>query len=210
MATPRLTISFTPAATPITTRVTKFGGQPVWLGEPCWPLSRSSGNPMRFVGQVEIPAHLFASVPAKMAYVFMTQEDDYVEWTWDPQRGENAVVLQPGAIGVEVNTAPLRTGPTVIAKDRRPIEFEVGLQAGNDEPNQLDDDDLLDDATDDGNKLGGLPAWLQEEDFPGAGWSRLLLQLDQVRLPFFLNLGDGRAFVFLSPDGPKARMLWQR
>jgi hypothetical protein len=58
--------------------------------------------------------------------------------------------------------------------------------------------------------LGGLPAWLQREEFPGEGWSRLLLQLDEVRLPFFLNLGGGRAFVFLSPDGTRARMLWQR
>src|SRR5207248_1944325 len=39
---------------PVTGPVTKFGGQPVWVAGPAWPIS-SLGEPMRFVCQVSVP-----------------------------------------------------------------------------------------------------------------------------------------------------------
>ena len=41
------TIKFAPAEAPVRELVTKFGGQPVWLEKPAWPLSKETGNPMR-------------------------------------------------------------------------------------------------------------------------------------------------------------------
>ena len=41
-------IEFVESPDPINEAVTKFGGEPVWIGEPQWPLSRTTGNPMQF------------------------------------------------------------------------------------------------------------------------------------------------------------------
>ena len=45
----KYTMSYHESPTPITNLVTKFGGQPVWLEEPQWPISRSYGEPMQFI-----------------------------------------------------------------------------------------------------------------------------------------------------------------
>src|SRR5689334_7363060 len=99
------------ASAPITETVTKLGGQPVWIDEPAWPLSRSFGVPMRFLGQVALDADLFGPCAAQMAYLFITEAQTYAEGTWRADAGENAVVLQPG--GWEGPLASLRRGPTL-------------------------------------------------------------------------------------------------
>jgi hypothetical protein len=45
----KCTISYREVSSPNTTPVTKFGGQPVWLDEPSWPVSRVYGDPMQFI-----------------------------------------------------------------------------------------------------------------------------------------------------------------
>jgi uncharacterized protein YwqG len=61
-----------------------------------------------------------------------------------------------------------------------------------------------------GNKLGGTPGFLQNEDYPGEGEWKLLLQLDSTKVPFYVNFGDaGVGYAFLSADGREARFLWQ-
>ena len=118
MAT-RKTIAFKDTAKPIREPTTKFGGQPVWLDEPQWPLSRELGVPMRFIGQIAIPPELFSGGTGKVAYIFMTDADDYVDGTWEPNGGENAVVIQP-AKAVDppiVEVSANATGPA-IRKDR--------------------------------------------------------------------------------------------
>ena len=56
---------------PITTPVTKFGGQPVWIDGPRWPLGRRLERPMRFLQLsvadrdefvLNIPSTLFAFI----------------------------------------------------------------------------------------------------------------------------------------------------
>ena len=77
--------------------VTKFGGQPHWLEHPQWPLSRSTGQPMKFIGQIVLEKNLFPVTTAKIAYLFMSDsEDDFIDGTYEPDAGENAVILQPG------------------------------------------------------------------------------------------------------------------
>ena len=62
----RRSIEFVKTDKPITELVTKFGGQPVWLGKPEWPLSKSTGNPMRFICQIAIDQTRFSPVAAQM------------------------------------------------------------------------------------------------------------------------------------------------
>jgi len=72
--------------------VSKFGGQPNWIADPAWPISRSLNKPMRFIAQFRLPAEL-TDGKQRMAYVFMTEEEEYVDGTYEPDGGENAVCI---------------------------------------------------------------------------------------------------------------------
>jgi uncharacterized protein YwqG len=221
----RATIELDEVKQPIREAVTKFGGQPVWVEEPQWPLSRESGEPMRFICQIRLDEDLFGATAARMAYVFMTDGEDYVDGTWEPDGGENAVVLQPG--GAPVETAKLAEGPTLYRMVKKlfrkdlvsePCEYAVRLTEGEDPP--LADEDVSiswsEAAAQEhekrlaGNKLGGTPLFIQGPELPDEGEWRLLLQLDSTQVPFYLNFGDaGVGYAFISLDGRKARFLWQ-
>jgi uncharacterized protein YwqG len=221
----RSTLEFTPAAAPVAGLVTKFGGQPNWIAEPQWPLSRATGNPMRFIAQIALEEALFPGASGRMAYLFMTDEEDYVDGTWEPDGGENAVVIQPGKVGAAV--AALASGPTlyemVEVKRKKPLEpqpreYTVRLTRGDDPLFQPESQraHFSDEEWDayanalDGNKIGGTPIFLQDDEFPSPGDWRLLLQLDSTRVPFFVNFGDaGVAYAFLSMDGSEGKLLWQ-
>jgi hypothetical protein len=58
------------SVTPIDVATAKIGGQPVWLDEPFWPVSASSGAPMTFVGQFPLPGP-----EARMSNLFIAQDD---------------------------------------------------------------------------------------------------------------------------------------
>lgn len=110
MSVPKHTLSFQHVSAPIVEAVTKFGGQPVWIGEPQWPLSQQWGDPMQFICQIRLDPELFGPLEAQMAYVFMTDHPDG-GITWEPDGGENAVILQPGTwTGPSL---PLREGPSL-------------------------------------------------------------------------------------------------
>ena len=91
-------IEFIEAEAPITDPVTKFGGQPVWLERPEWPLSKELGRQMLFVCQIALDPEIFGVSPGRMTYLFITREseDEWVDGTYDPDSGENAVIVQPG------------------------------------------------------------------------------------------------------------------
>lgn len=221
----RESIEFIESRQPITQPVTKFGGQPVWLAEPQWPVSKSTGNPMRFIGQIAIDPARFSPVAARMAYLFITDEEQPVDGTWEPDGGENAVILQPGP--AMAGTKPLTEGPTLYQMVKKflrknlvpePCEFSVKLEL-------TEDPDFADEAGRkgwneakwdayatalDGNKIGGSPIFIQNTEFPGPGRWRLLLQLDSTKVPFFVNFGDGGVgYLFLSENGQVAKFLWQ-
>ncbi|MFD7433443.1 hypothetical protein [Streptomyces sp. NPDC059861] len=184
--------------------VTKVGGQPVWLAEPQWPLSRRTGEPMEFLGQ-------FALDDGRLAYLFMTDdEDEFIDGTYEPEAGENAFVIQPdGRIPDFVTVDGRAVGPSA-GTDHLP-------QPSTDEAGEGDEGDETDDGEEDGDGrplqfLGGPgiePNWLQGEELPGEGW-RLVAQLDSCDLPFSVNFGDaGIGYAFVSPDGKEGRFLWQ-
>ena len=221
----RQSIEFVESRKPIREPITKFGGQPVWLDEPQWPLSAETGNPMRFVCQIAIDPSIFGPVRTKMAYIFMTDEEEYVDGTWEPDGGENAVILQPGNTSLPVK--PLAEGPTLCRMVKKlfkkdlvpqPLEFAVKTTCSED-PEFAPESDRTNWSEEqwekyanalDGNKIGGAPIFVQNDEFPGPGLWKLLLQLDATKVPFFISFGDaGVGYAFLSEDGTVAKFLWQ-
>jgi uncharacterized protein YwqG len=209
MRVTKQSITFEEALAPITEPVTKFGGQPVWREAPKWPLSRATGKPMRFICQV--------ATDAAMAYLFMTDlfpeyGDEHIDGTWEAEGGENAVVLQPGE-PPPVETAALTTGPTLYRMvegpdpDRlvpEPCEYGVQLTLAEDSVAEEDWDSRF------GNKLDGVPGFVQAPEYPLGEDAHLLLQVDSADVPFFVNFGDaGVGYVFVSPDARCGRFVWQ-
>jgi|SRR5581483_6011438 len=213
--TKKYSVSFHAATAPITEPITKFGGQPVWITDPEWPVSKQTGNPMQFICQIALYPELFGDVAGKVAYVFMTDDEDNVDGTWDPDSGENAVIIQPN--GTNVTTTAIATGPTLYRMEEKqdsellqpiPCEFSVEVSPGDDPERGFEDD--LDGVALEETKIGGTPIFLQEEEYPdGEGW-QLLLQLDSASAPFYVNFGDsGVGYVFISKDGRSGKFLWQ-
>lgn len=238
----KYTISYREVAAPITDPVTKFGGQPVWVEEPSWPVSRTYGTPMQFVCQIALPADLLgpANAGPRMAYLFITDDyqHGYLADTWEPEGGENALILHPGGTR-EGSTLPLREGPSLYRRtwtglsidphtgagwERTPCECAVELQPGDDPEagtwDEVDPNDtlawtayvaaLFED------KIGGTPVPTPNEPpFPDPDQWRLLLQLNTKgegdEDPFFLNFAwDGVGYAFLSQDGRQGKFLWRR
>ena len=214
----KLTITFQEAEAPIAALVTKFGGQPTWLAEPQWPLSRATGEPMRFICQIALDETIFGAPAGRMAYFFISDGPTFVDNTFDPDRGENALIIQPAGV-YEGQTKPVATGPTLqrwveddAQKMRRPIpcELSVTLQPGEDPESFEDANEEMAGGRWDENKIGGTPAFLQYEEYPQGGPWKLLLQLDSASVPFEINFGDaGIGYGFISEDGRSGKFMWQ-
>jgi hypothetical protein len=177
----RQSIEFVEAKKPIREPITKFGGQPVWWTEAQWPLSATTGKPMRFICQIALSAELFGTTDSRMAYIFMTDGDDYVDGTWEPDGGENGVILQPGTTSVRVEA--LTEGPTLyrmvkkLFKERlvpEPCEFTVRGPV-SDDPAYVPESERAGWSKEkqdkyasalDGNKIGGTPIFMQRDQFP--------------------------------------------
>jgi uncharacterized protein YwqG len=220
-------IEFREVSSPINDAVTKFGGRPAWIGEPQWPVSRETGNPMRFICQLNLTTELFPNTTAQMAYLFMTDEEngEFVDGTYEPDGGENAVILQPGAVAVPTKT--LTEGPTLYRRIQKPgqdrleperCEFAVRLVVEEDGPflSESERSKLPGSeaqaayGTLNENKIGGTPVFMQGDAFPFDGTCRLLLQLDSCSVPFYVNFGDaGVGYAFLNHAGDQAKFLWQ-
>jgi len=192
--------------------ITKFGGQPNWLEEPQWPVSEELESQMRFICQISLKDELFSGSEGKMAYVFMTEDDEeYADGTWEPDGGENAVIIQPGG-KISVKTVNKATGPTR-------EEYSVTLVPSEDENFMAESQvfKLNDDEAEkyreslDGNKIGGSPSFMQGDEIPEPEdeWN-LLLQLDSCAVPFEINFGDaGIAYAFTNKSNTEGKFLWQ-
>lgn len=236
----KYTITYHTVASPIVEPITKFGGQPVWIGEPQWPLSRMYGTPMHFICQIALPPDIFGDTTGRMAYLFMTDwtYEGLLPYTFEPDSGENALIVQPGEIWPGPSL-PSATGPTLYRRGREqgrwvqyPTEVAVELRPGEDPPEGtwVDVHSTDRDAWDaywaalEEDKVGGtyVPSsnWMP---LPAPNWNplgsserwRLLLQLNAKNNaggdPFFLNLADdGVGYAFLSEDGRSGKFLWVR
>lgn len=233
----KYSISYREAREPITAPVTKFGGAPVWLDTPCWPLSRLYGSPMQFICQIALDRAIFGDLPARMAYLFITDYDYNGDGpmpdTYDPEKGESALILQPGGKAY-TPALPLYEGSALYRRyhrngrwEQEPCELAVDLRLGDDPEagawDKVDSDDkeawdayfeaLCED------KVGGTPTPTinNVEELPTQMDNWLLaLQLNAKDNegnddPFFLNLAyDGVGYALLSPDGRSGKFLWSR
>jgi hypothetical protein len=166
---------------------------------------------MRFIGQVELLPEVFGNIDGRMAYLFMTDCSEEVEWEQsEPDEGENAVIIQPGDLLVPVQN--LAEGPTVMAysDEDEDCEFSTHLTLGEDpecEDDAWEDDEYC--STMPLEKVGGLPDFIQNSEFPNDEFPTLLLQLTDA-VPFYVDFGDcGTGFAFLSRDGRSAKFFWQ-
>ena len=217
-------VDLLPVDRPIKQPMTKFGGQPNWLETPEWPISKELGEPMRFIGQILLTDNLFPNLGGKMAYLFMTDDETGSLETWNAWAGENAVIIQPGGDNTK-QTRPIATGPTVQTK-KASIEYVVELVDSEEPPKEIEDEyemmgDLYEriNAIEDFeleylwevNKIGGIPAFIQEDELslyePEHEWL-LILQLSEYQ-PFYLNFGDGIGYAFINKSGTLGRFFWQ-
>lgn len=157
---------------------------------------------MTFIGQVVIEESLYPKATGKMAYLFMSDEDN----NYDYESGENAVIIQPGKIPAFINTNKENNGPTL------PHEFATRYLSGF-EPVESQDEmhdflSSLPHAEQDTQiayfvktKLGGTPYYIQDEELPRKkGWEPLL-QINPGDAPFDMNLGDsGLTYVVINQD----------
>jgi uncharacterized protein YwqG len=215
----RATLYFRPSATDIREPVTKFGGQPVWIDGPQWPLSKSEGTPMRFIGQVALDETLFPGKGGKLAYLFINDDSGDA---WDAHAGENAVVIQPGGrLGTDV--APLAHGPTLQDQSTRDetLPTDVVLKVTStlsEDPAYTDDDREINSWRTangmgylealSGDKVGGTPGFENGERFPDRQqpWT-LLLQLDWLLDRYFGYSAIGYAFI--NEDASVGKFLMQ-
>lgn len=225
----KFTVRLVSSAQPIVEKITKFGGQPVWLEEAQWPVSVNSGKPMSFIGQIKLEPSVFGNIEAQMAYIFVASDEDFdngAGLTFDDEAGDNAVIIQPGGrlptyvealkegkaymdkIELEqkiLPVEPLSEGPTYCA------DLRAELILGEDEPHQIDgqDDDVDLDAIAE-IKIGGTPVFFEHEEYPKGGASewKLLLQMGDEVMPG-LNFGMGYAYAFISKDGKEGKLLIQ-
>jgi hypothetical protein len=191
----RQNVRFVEADEPIREPITKFGGQPVWLDEPLWPLSACTGRPMRFLGQIRLPGEQL-----RLGYLFLTEEfaddEDFVDGTSDPHGGENAFFAQPGQPADFYQVASITSGPTF----------------GPDHHVELSPHEPVPGPEDLRSRLWGAPDWLQKEETPAEpGTWRFVLQLDTDEdLPFPLDFGDaGIGYAFIEENTGEGRFLWQ-
>lgn len=221
---------------------------------------------MTFIGQIRIEGPLFGNPqPFKMAYLFMTDVEDSEEsdlQTYDPEAGENAVVIQPGTYQglarplftgptVEVNTLSYNTIPDARLPDQpvdsvwsldelvakadefrslypfTPLEpalgseFAIFTQRAEEHPyiseveritahfsaERMEEMDRIAQSWE-GTKIGGSPAWVQNEQFPFDDWL-LLFQATEDRLPVAVNFGTGMVYCFINKALTIGKMLWQ-
>ena len=211
---------------PIKAPITKFGGQPCWLEAPQWPVSRSLGKPMDFICQIALadvpglPSGL--SENGRVAYLFITSdlEGDVVP-SWEPEGGENAVIIQPGGRMI-VATVDQAVNPPFHAFPECAVRLTRQEEADFTEPGGERLGTVLcgggpypeiDEATSEllsVDKLGGVPYFLQYFEYPpnGGPWLPLLqfAGSDELVSP---NFGTGKGYAFISEDGLEGRLLSQ-
>ncbi|GAA2474860.1 hypothetical protein [Winogradskya humida] len=111
---------------PIEAPVAKLGGQPFWLDEPFWPTSAGFGTPMMFIGQFPVPGP-----HSRLAFLFMAEDGYGTGSTYEPEDGDNALIVQPGGrVPPFLTGTSARTGPTLWRRgeswtDRVPVELHI-------------------------------------------------------------------------------------
>jgi hypothetical protein len=211
-----MAMRFRPAASPIREPVAKLGGQPVWLDAPTWPTIGNAEAPMVFVGQFPIPG-----ADGRMAYLFVGDED-YVDLTFEPEGGGNALLVQPGGrVPGFVTVTESSTGPTLWRRgaswdEHVPVELHVDfvpLSAAEESANDAEREGTFLELPEDAGPppysyRGGRPCTWQPQVPVPSPW-RFMFQLNGADgvddEPYALNFGGGTAATRTShPTGVRA------
>jgi hypothetical protein len=171
---------------------------------------------MRFIAQIALPESMRHG-GQQMAYLFITDREEYTEGTWEPDGGENAVILQPAPFQCVVETCAVSTGPTLRSARIGKQGLLRKLRGFEPPPRELVETELTVTEVEDQQKeasasckVGGEPEWLQNDETPADGPWDLILQVDSAMAPFDLNSGDNEiGYAFIRRDGRSARFLWQ-
>ena len=233
---PRLQMRFRAADGPIRAARAKLGGQPVWLDRPTWPLSRSSGEPMVFVGQFPVPE----GRTTRLAHLFITDDVGGAAPTYEPEAGENALLVQPdGRVPPFVRTSGAVTGPSLWRRgatwdDRVEVELAVELVPLDAAVEAVLEADIAVGAAERAGVLLDVPDGCEVDAAAPGPYSylggkvrrwqahlplevpddwRFHFQLDHgdgngPGDPYALNLGGGSGYGFLSPDLRDGRFCW--
>ncbi|WP_371501966.1 hypothetical protein OG871_33550 [Kitasatospora sp. NBC_00374] len=223
---PRQQMILTAAEQPIAEPVAKFGGQPVWLSEPAWPVDPTSGEPLVFIGQFPIPGP-----ELRLAYLFL-HEEGVIMGGVHPEAGDAVLLVQPdgriphfaviGPPGTRGRTL-WRWGPD---DTEIPVEWRVDLQPVPPEIDRSIDemaayqrgmrgdgpDVELPGGEDLHDYLGGTACYPNDEARVDSPW-RFLFKISDAGEgeddPYFLNFGYGYGFAFVSPDHREGRFFWE-
>ncbi|MEM6344160.1 MAG: DUF1963 domain-containing protein [Bacteroidota bacterium] len=217
----------------ISTLVSKFGGQPVWLNSPSWPLDPVTNEQMLFLCQLDLVEPIFSKAVGTMVYIFVSDaEIQYDEGI--------AVIIQSGTSVIkcadsEISFVSKAKGPSIyeIRDDGSEIEKEYRLEfesVENETDISLEEiDDIFEIDLKEGyrffrpefsgNKMGGLPIVIGgfsnlPEFYSQEDW-HLLLQLAPIDgywnnreanfFPFHMELGEfGILTIFISKDYTQA------
>jgi uncharacterized protein YwqG len=138
----------------------------------------------------------------------MTEDAD-VENTYDPDGGENAVIIKE----IDYNKISRKDlyqakGP-IFAKEYRPIfvyKEEPSFTEGDWDESQYEE--YYQNV--DGSKIAGSASFIQRDIPEFDDRLRLLLQLDSSETPFEVDFGGGGVgYVFINEDCTKGKFLWQ-
>jgi uncharacterized protein YwqG len=197
----------------ITEVVTKFGGQPVWIEEPQWPISKSTGKPMQFICQIVLDEKLFPNMMGNVAYIFMTDDSDGgLSITWEYEAGDNAVIIQKGDIPSFISVSNKNENHTIEKEYMVTYTYHDDLPfVSSDDALELSDDEYHNYLSSlKYTKIGGEPSFLQGDEFPeGDGCWKLLCQLEESKMPFYINFACGIAYAFINNKGTEGRFMWQ-
>lgn len=201
---PRRSFELEAVDEPLVEPVSKFGGQPVWIGDPTWP-SSVDGAPATFMAQFTIPGR------DGLAYLFLDGAAVETDEDWAK------IIVQPGPVPVPFLATA--TGPTfwtempgperyLSTRIARQVESRVVFEPGLD----FDDWTILDDDPEphwdderDWNKVGGNPRWLQGDEMPDEpGW-RFLFQFTAAKVGH--ELADGAEVYGLIHDDGRGRFI---
>ncbi|MGF1490764.1 MAG: DUF1963 domain-containing protein [Prochloraceae cyanobacterium] len=223
--------------TEITSPITKFGGQPVWLSQPCWPLSFETSEKMLFMSQIALDPKLFPDSNGTMVYIFFYDCETIYEEAIAIviQNLENLTYKDDGYEYVSE-----ATGPAIyeLNEDCQAIykEYKAVLEPIEDEELiPLEERFTIDDWDYEmkfqfskpflaGNKIGGQPLYIQGRTNPPSEFNSqewlLLMQLAPNQgywnnlqpnfYPFHMDLDDcGILTIFISSDYKKTKCFIQ-
>ncbi|MEU6232604.1 hypothetical protein [Kitasatospora sp. NPDC047058] len=211
---------------PVSDPVAKFGGEPVWLSAPAWPVHPDSGEPLVFIGQFPIPGP-----ELRLAYLFLHEEDMEMGGL-RPEDGDAVLLVQPdGRIPSFTAIGPPGTrGRTLWRRGpddaETPVEWRVELQPVPPGINRSIDETAAFQRSMRGNGpdvevpggedlhdyLGGAACYPNHYARVDSPWQFLFKISDAGEGeddPYVLNFGYGYGFAFVSPDHREGRFYWE-